>query len=53
VLYANADHAAHVEFGTVHQSAQSFMRAAIDTRKDEAMRITAEEAEFIMEKAIR
>ena len=53
VLFANSDHAVFVEFGTIHQSAQPYMRPAIDTRSDEAMRIAAEEAELIIQKAVR
>jgi HK97 gp10 family phage protein len=52
-LFAKAPHAAPVELGTVHMKAQPYMQPAIDTRKDEALRITAEEVENIMLKAIR
>jgi HK97 gp10 family phage protein len=53
ILYAGTDHAVPVEFGTVNMVAQPFMRPAIDTRKDEAMRITAKEVEEIMKREIR
>lgn len=53
VLFADAEHAPHVEFGTSKMEAQPFMRPAIDSRKGDAMRIAAEEANMIMEKAIR
>lgn len=52
-LIAGTDHAIFIEFGTVHQSAQPYMRPALDSKKDEAMWIAAEEAELIMQKAIR
>jgi HK97 gp10 family phage protein len=51
-LVAGTDHAVHVEFGTVHQVAQPFMRPAIDTKKDAAIKVAAKEAETIMKKAI-
>ena len=51
-LYAGTDHALPQEFGTVHMSAQPFMRPAIDTKSNEAMKIAAQEAELIMKKVI-
>lgn len=51
-LVAKAPHAAFVELGTVHQAAQPYMQPALDTRKDEALRITAREVENIMQRAI-
>ena len=51
-IVADSDHAIPVEFGTIHMSAQSYMRAAIDTKSGEALKITAEEAEAIIRKAI-
>lgn len=51
-LIAGTDHAVHQEFGTIHMSAQPFMRPAIDVKKDEAMRIAAKEAEAIIKRVI-
>lgn len=51
-LFAKAPHAAPVELGTVHMRAQPFMQPAIDTRKDDALRIAAKEVENIMQKVI-
>lgn len=44
-IYAGTDHALPVEFGTIHQPAQSYMRAAIDTKSDEAVKAMAENIE--------
>lgn len=51
-LYAGTDHALPVEFGTIHMPAQSYMRAAIDNKMNEALEVTGREVEKIMEKAI-
>ena len=51
-LVAGTDHAVPVEFGTVHMAAQSFMRAAIDAKSDDAMRITAKEVEETIKRAV-
>lgn len=45
-------YALYVEMGTATQSAQPYMRPAIDAKSDEAMKITAKEAEAIMKKVI-
>jgi HK97 gp10 family phage protein len=47
-----AHYALYVEMGTVHQAAQPFMRPAIDTKSDAAMKIAAKEAENIIKKVI-
>ena len=51
-MYAGTDHALPVEFGTVHQAAQPYMRPALDTKSDEAMKIAAKEAEKIIKGVI-
>jgi len=48
----NVDYAVEVEFGTVSREARPYMRPAIDTKSDEAMKIAAKEAEAIMKKVI-
>lgn len=49
LLSAGTDHALPVEFGTIHQSAQSYMRAALDNRKRDAQQAIAR----VMEEEIR
>ena len=49
---ANVEHAEFVEFGTSNQPPQSYMRAAIDNKSDEAMKVTAERANMIMKAAV-
>ena len=51
-LIAGTDHAVHVEFGTVKMAARAFMRPAIDTKSDDALKIAAREAERIIRGAI-
>lgn len=46
------DYAAEVEFGTVSREARPYMRPAIDTKSNEAMKIAAKEAEAIIKKVI-
>jgi HK97 gp10 family phage protein len=43
LLVAGTDYAVHVEFGTSKMSAQPYMRPAIDTKQDAAMKVTADE----------
>lgn len=52
-LIAGTDHAIYVEFGTVHQEAQPFMRPAIDTKSKEALNIAAKETNKTMEQVTR
>jgi HK97 gp10 family phage protein len=52
VLSAGTDHAVHVEFGTVNMSAQPYMRPALDTKGDAAMKVAAEEVNKIMESKV-
>lgn len=52
-LIAGTDHAVFVEFGTVYQSAQPYMRPAIDTKSKEAMNVAAKEVNRIMEKTVK
>ncbi len=52
VLYAGTDHAVYVEFGTSKMAPQSYMRAATDTKADEALKVTAEEVNKIMESKV-
>ena len=51
-LSANVEHAEFVEFGTSEQPPQSFMRAAIDNRSDDAMKVVAERANQIMRASV-
>jgi HK97 gp10 family phage protein len=51
-LFAGTDHALPVEFGTIYQSAQSFMRASLDTKKDEALRVIANVTQSEIKKAV-
>ncbi len=51
-LSANVEHASFVEFGTSEQPPQSYMRAAIDSKADEAMKAVASEVNKIMQAAI-
>lgn len=41
-IFAGTDHALPVEFGTIYTEAQSFMRAAVDTKSGDAVRAMAE-----------
>ncbi len=52
ILYAGTDHAVFVEFGTIHQAPQPYMRPAIDAKSKEATRIAAKEIEVIIKKVI-
>lgn len=52
LLYAGTDHALPVEFGTVHMAAQSFMRAALDNKKNEAEKAIADAVQEEIRKAI-
>lgn len=51
-LYAGTDHALPVEFGTVHQEAQPYMRPAIDTQSDAMLKKVADRLEIEIEKVI-
>lgn len=44
-IFAGTDHALPVEFGTINMEAQPFMRPAIDTKTNEALKAMAKEAE--------
>jgi HK97 gp10 family phage protein len=46
------DYAIFVEIGTYKMAAQPYMRPAIDTKGDEAMRVTADEVNKIMEATV-
>lgn len=50
-LVATSDHAIFVEFGTSRMAAQPYMRPAIDTKSDEAIKITAKETDAIIKRA--
>lgn len=52
VLYAGTDHATFVEFGTSRQSPQPYMRPAIDTKSEDALKVAAEEVNKIMESKV-
>ena len=52
LLFAGTDHALPVEFGTVHMAAQSYMRAALDTKKHEAEKAIAKVTEDEIRKAV-
>ena len=51
-LSAGTDHAEFVEFGTSNQAPQSYMRSAIDSKADEAMKAVANEVNKIMQAAV-
>ncbi len=52
VISAGTDHAVHVEFGTVKMEAEPYMRPAIDAKSYEAMKVTAQEVNKIMESKV-
>lgn len=50
LLVAGTEYAVHVEFGTVNMEAQPYMRPAIDSKMDAAMKATADEVNKTMKK---
>jgi HK97 gp10 family phage protein len=52
-VVAGTDHAIFPEFGTSTQQAQPYMRPAVDTKSDEALRVMADDIQEQIRRAVK